>query len=477
MAEVMSLTFTARVLRRVILALCILYFPGCLQVTGQVTPEPLREHLLNGLRVLLWPRPGDQDVLIKLRIHSGAAFDASGKAGEMALLGDLLFPDPATREYFTDEMAGRLDVETDYDSITVTMQGRASDFDRMVEILRTALVSAPLTPDNVAKIRDGRIKIAKETAISSPALADRAIAARLFGEFPYGRPQYGSAESLARVDRADLLLARERFLNPNNATLAISGGPPRKNAIRALRQLLGSWRKSEQVVPATFRQPDLPDLRTLIINAPGDQSAEIRLAVRGLSRSDHDFAATNVLAMVARRRWEKLLPELTRKPVFARHEAHFLPGMFVMGASVNISMARKALQTGRDVLKSLIDNPLSAADLQQAKTEVVASLTQGLAKPEGIAQAWLDIDTFGLPPLSEQILALNSLSPGDLQRVAVRFLREAAISSVLVGNSDQLRAQLEPHIKVELIGVIDKPQPDSSKSKPIAKPSPAGKPE
>src|SRR6266536_86883 len=469
----MSLNFTSRVLRRAVLALCVFYSAACLPVICQVTPDPLHEQLLNGLRILIWPRPGDQDVVIKLRIHSGAAFDVSGKAGEMALLGDLLFPDSATHEYFTDEMAGRLDVDTNYDSITVTMQGRASDFERMVEILRTALVTSPLTPDNVAKIRDGRIKIAKETAISSAALADRAIAARLFGEFPYGRPHYGTAESLARVDRADLLLARDRFLNPNNATLAIAGNIQRKNAIRALRQLLGSWRKSEQVVPATFRQPDLPDVRTLIINAPTDQSAEIRLAVRGLSRSDHDLAAANVLAMVARKRWEKLLPELTRNPVFARHEAHFLPGMFVMGASVNNSMARKTLETGRDVLKSLIDTPVSAADLEQAKTQVVASSTQGLAKPEGVAQAWLDIDTFGLQPISEQILAVNALSPADLQRVAARLLREAAITSVLVGNSDQLKAQLGPYSKVELIGVIGQPQPENSKSKPTTKPSPA----
>jgi len=473
----MSLVFNDRLLRRAVLALCIVYSAGCLPVTGQVTPEPLREQLLNGLRVLIWPRPADQDVLIKLRIHSGAAFDVSGKGGGMAILGDLLFPDPATREYFTDEMAGRLDVETNYDSITVTMQGRASDFERMVEILRTALVATQLTPDNVAKIRDGRIKIAKETGLSSSVLADRAIAARLLGEFPYGRPQSGSPESIARVDRADLLLARERFLNPNNATLAITGNVQRKNAIRALRQLLGSWRKSEQVVPATFRQPDLPDVRTLIINAPADQSAEIRLAVRGLSRSDRDVGAANILAMMARRRWEKLMPELTRTPVFARHEAHFLPGMFILGASVNTSMARKALQTGRDALKSLIHTPVSATDLQQAKTEVIASSAPGLAKPEGIAQAWLDIDTFGLPPINEQILALNSVSPADLQRVATRLLRESAITSVAVGNSDQLKAQLEPHIKVELIGVIEQPQPDNSKSKPTAKPSPTAKPD
>ncbi len=80
------------------------------------TSEPHRDQLLNGLRILLWSRPGDQNVLLKLRIHSGAAFDMAGKAGTMALLGDALFPDAATHEYFTEEMGGRLNVETNYDS-------------------------------------------------------------------------------------------------------------------------------------------------------------------------------------------------------------------------------------------------------------------------------------------------------------------------------------------------------------------------
>src|SRR6266446_8820501 len=210
---------------------------------AQVPSEPERNRLLNGLRVVLWSRPGDQEVLIKLRIHSGAAFDLAGKAGSMALLGDLLFPDPTTREYFTEEMQGRLNVATDYDSLTITMQGRAREFERIVEILRTALVTTQLTPENVARVREGRITILKETSISSAMLADRAIATRLFGDFPYGRPYGGSVESLERVERADLMLTRDRFLNANNSTLVIIGGIQPNRAMRALRQLLGVWRK------------------------------------------------------------------------------------------------------------------------------------------------------------------------------------------------------------------------------------------
>src|ERR1043165_7626137 len=68
---------------------------------AQTPSQPEREQLLNGLRLMFWLQPGSPDVILKLRINSGAAFDLAGKSGQMALLGDLLFPDPATVDFFT----------------------------------------------------------------------------------------------------------------------------------------------------------------------------------------------------------------------------------------------------------------------------------------------------------------------------------------------------------------------------------------
>src|SRR5882672_12717158 len=177
----MNLAVSKDFLRNTVLAVCLLTLLHS-AVPAQIPMEPERSRLLNGLRVLVWPRAGDQNVLLKLRVHSGAAFDLAGKAGSMALLGEILFPDPTTREYFTEEMQGRLNVITDYDSLTITMQGRAREFERIIEILRTAVATPQLTPENVAKAREGRIKVIRETSISPAMVADRAIGSRLFGD-------------------------------------------------------------------------------------------------------------------------------------------------------------------------------------------------------------------------------------------------------------------------------------------------------
>lgn len=442
---------------------------------GQLVTPPERFELLNGLRVLLLARPGDQDVLLKLRIHSGSAFDLAGKGGSMALLGDLLFPDPATREFFSEEMQGRLNVVTDYDSITITLQGRTREFEKIVEILRNALVTTQLTPENVAKARSGRVKIIKDTSISSSALADRAIAARLFGDFPYGRPSTGTAESLERIERGDLMLARERFLNPNNATLVIIGGVDHQRASRALRQLLGGWRKSERVIPATFQQPAVPDGRILIMNAPTEQSAEVRLAVRGLARSDPDLQAAELLAVIARKRWETLLPDLARNPVFVRNDAFVLPGMFVMGATVDNLLATKSLSTAQEVAKSLVSQPVSEPELEAARGQAIVALGKQLDTKEGTADAWLDVDTHSVKSGDDRMRELAKISSGDLKRAANRLFWQVPIALAVIGNSEVLKPQLERYGKIELFGELPA-APDAKKdpatSKQQTKPTP-----
>ncbi|HKY29727.1 MAG TPA: insulinase family protein [Pyrinomonadaceae bacterium] len=424
----------------------------------QAPAEPEREQLLNGLRLLFWLRPGSPDVILKLRINSGAAFDLSGKAGQMALLGDLLFPDPDTVEYFTGEMDGKLDVKVTYDSTTITMVGKAAELERIVEVLRNALLATQFTPEVITRMRDARIKLLKDSTISPASVADRAIAARLFGDFPYGRPAAGSPEDLARVDRADLMLARDRFLNSNNATLAVIGGVTKQRALRTVRQLLGPWRKSEQIVPTTFRQPSRPDAKTLLVNVPGP-SVEVRLATRGVSRSESDFHIAAVLAKLAQHRWQAAAPELATQPVFVRSDAYVLPGAFVMGATVNSQSTADSVVNAKKVLDSLVNTPATAAELERAKNEVVNEVTVMLAKPENALDPFLDMDTYRMSAVQDQIALLRAVTSSDLQRVANRLFKSAAIATVVAGETIQLKPALEGRLQYEVLGEIARPAP------------------
>jgi zinc protease len=413
---------------------------------AQTYPEPIREHLLNGLNVIFIPRLGDPNVLLKLRIHSGAVFDTTGKGGSMALLGDVLFPDPTTREYVAEQLGGKLDVVTNYDGIDVTISGNAGELERMVEFLRGALVNTQLTPENIANAREAKLKQLAAKPPSPAEIADREIAARLFGSFPYGHPPTGTVETLTKVDRADLLLARERFLNADNATLVVIGGVEPSRLKRTLRQLLGPWQKGDRLVPATFRQSIPPDARIRLIDQPELTNAEVRLAVRGLARSDRDAAAATLLAQIVRERWQTAAPEIGTPAV--RHETHVLPGAFVLGASVPTASAAKAISAAQKTIQSLVLDPPTAAELERARGEMLSDIAGRAAKAESFAEMWLDLETFKLPPLTNQINAVRSVTATDLQRVAQRLFKGAASAIVILGNSEKLAPQFNGQIQV-----------------------------
>src|SRR6185369_3186704 len=444
---------------------CVILF-SALPVSAQPTAQPEREQLLNGLRLLFFLKPGSPDVILKLRINSGAAFDFSGKSGQMALLGDLLFPDPATVDYFTDEMGGKLDVNVTYDSTTITMVGKADQLEHIVEVLRNALVSTQFAPELVTKMRDARIKLLRDTTIVPAEVADRAIAARLYGDFPYGRPAAGSPEDMKLVERADVMLNAERFLNSNNATLAIIGGVTKPRAMKTLRQLLGPWRKSEEIIPTTFRQPNPPDTRTLIVNVPGP-SVELRLAARGVSRSDTDYPIATVLARVAQNRWQASAPELSKQPVFARSNAYVLPGDFVMGATVNELTAADSLAKANKVIDSLITTAATPDEIDRAKNDVIGDVMTMLSKPEALADPWLDADTYRLSGAQDQIALLRNVTPADVQRVANRLFNKTIVS-VVAGESAPLKAALQGRYQYEVLGEIAAPAPSQ---KPPTKPA------
>jgi zinc protease len=413
---------------------------------GQTIPEPTREKLLNGLTILLWQRPGDPEVLLKLRVNGGAAFDFAGKGGSMALLGDALFPDPTTREFITEQLGGRLEIVTDHDAIEVTISGKTSDLERLIDLLHGALVSTQLTPENVARVREARLKTLSEKAAMASDVADREIAARLFAKFPYGHPAGGTLETVTKIDRADLMLARERFLNADNAAEVVIGGVEKSRVMRALRQLLGPWSKSDRTVPATFRPPDAPDARVQVVDHPGATAAEVRLAVRGLARADRDYAAASLLAQILRTRWQAISPDLTS--VFVRHEAHLLPGIFVFGASAPTATASKALASAQQLMKALAQSPPTIEEVERARNEILSGLSSRTSQTDSVADLWLDIETFKLTSHESQSNVIRSITPADVQRVAGRLFKDASPATVVVGNSALLRSGFDRAIEV-----------------------------
>jgi zinc protease len=438
-------------------------------IAAQKKIEPHQEQLLNGLNLLILPDTTESKVLLSLRIHSGAIFDLAGKEGTMALLGDALVPEPVTRQFIREDLGGQAEVVTTYDHITFTLSGNQTQFEKLLEILRSSIINTPLSVEEIKLLRDNRIKVVKELESSPSTIADKLIISRLFGKYPYGRPIVGIPESLMKVERSDLLLARDRFLIPNNSTLTIIGGVDQRRAIRGVRQLLGSWRRSEQIVPPTFQIPEAPSTRTLIFDLPGAQSTEIRIATRGFIRSDRDQITASLIAQLIRDRWQKTFPEFNKYAFYAQHHPYAITGTFTVGVAVPTKDSIKAIESVRNLLTSIITTSITAPELARLKNDIVVTLSKKNESMEETSQVILDTEKSKLS-IIDQIQLINSLTPTEIRRVANRLFQDASLVTVVVGSFDQMQSDLKKLGEVECINSLVPPASSNSLQAPTKRP-------
>jgi zinc protease len=410
---------------------------------AQNVSAPRREQLLNGLKIVILPDAKSDKITVKLRVHAGSAFDPAGKTGAMRLLADNLFPEEGTRQFFEEDLGGSLNVESNYDFIQITASARAGEFEQVLDAVRTAVINPPITPETFKKLRDARLKEIAENSKKLENLADDAVRRHLFGDFPYGRALDGTNESLAKLDHFDLIFARDRFLTADNSTLVIAGNVKEAYAIRAAKQLFGAWRKSDKLVPATFRQPEAPDARIVVVDVPEAERAEIRIAVRGFARNDKDALAAELWAKFLEKRWQASMPENVRSSIQISHETHVLPGILLVRAAAPTASAVATLNILRESLAKAATEKPDAAQFAVVQNEVLNAIKNESAQRHALAERLLDAETFKMPTTEERANLVKNVTAADLERAAAKLLKDAPRAVVIAGIAEQIEAQID----------------------------------
>ena len=405
---------------------------------AQTLREPRKEQILNGLKVFLLPEPKSEKITVKLRVNAGATFDPAQKSGTMRLFGDILIPDEGTKQFFEEDLGGSLNVTTNYDFIEITAIGNDEEFERILDAVRNAVVAPPITPENFKKVREARLRQAQEEFKSASAIADLAVRRRLYGDFPYGKAVAGTPESLAKIEYGDLIFARDRFLNADYSSLAIIGNIKENYALRAVRQFFGSWKKADKPLLSTFRQPEAPDSKILIVDAADAETAEIRIAVRGLAQNDKDSISAAIWAKSLER---KLQTEFGAIQV--EHIAHILPGELIVRASVPTEKAAQTLNALRAAINRAATEKIDAKAFSETQNEILNALQTESGKPETASQRWLDVETFKTTAANERLNSIKSATAADTERIAAKLFKDAPQAIVIVGDAEKIQPQVD----------------------------------
>lgn len=384
-------------------------------VTAQRTSGPRQEKLLNGLKLLMWPDQSADKVTVKVRVHSGTSFDPQNKEGVMALVAESFYPnDEISREFFKEDLGGSLSVTANYDYIQVSASSKPDEFLTLLESVSSAISNPTIDKETTPKLIERRLAKLKELEADPVYLADRATSKQLFGTFPYGRPELGTTETVTKLNFADVLEAKQRFLGSDNATVAISGKFDPALAYRAARRYLGSWIKSDKIAPSTFRQPDAPDTKLVTVSTTANTAPHTRFALRGVARNDKDFAASKVLESILETRVKQNLAEASN--VYVANEAHILPGSFVIAAT-------SAAEVPSNLISLLLAKAITGNEFDTAKSAASSNRHK-----RAVDEFWLDADTYKISSVADEQKAFDTVTLADVQRVAERLAKNPVVA-------------------------------------------------
>lgn len=399
-------------------------------VFGQLTTEtkPRREKLLNGLRVLIFRVPSADKVDVKIRIHGGAAFDPQEREGTMKLLAESTVPNEAQRSFFSEDLGGSFDIRTTYDYIQVNASARPNEFLTMLEALATAVSQPTTDPETLAKLKLPLLEELRDLESDPKYIADNAAAARLLKTFPYGRPILGTSASIAEIDYADLIFAKDRLFTADNATVVISGNVDTTLAVRAAKRYFGAWLKSDKKIPSTFARPGEPDPSMEIISSPVDDRSEFRFITRGVAAGDAARHSAMILGIILDAR----IKEIHGETSFVRTSENVLPGSFLFGVSDwylgQIKKAGDAIAVPDTTAyqAEILDKPISDAEFSAAKARYITELSA-----RDTLDRWLDADTFKIADPRAEYEAAGRTSITNVREILAK-IKQQPFTFVLV---------------------------------------------
>lgn len=390
-------------------------------------PTPREEKLLNGLNVLIWRQANTGRVSVKLRIHSGSAFDPKDREGTMALLSDIFFPDTALKNYFKEDLQGKLEVISTYDYIQINAEAKSDEFVNVMETVSSAILQTQIDTKTLTKVKDARMAMVEKLEKDPNYIADRAVAERLYGDFPYGRAKDGTTESLKKVDFADLIFSRQRFVTADNATLTITGDVKTSFAYRAARRLFGGWQKSLKKIPSNFRVPEAPETTPLTLNVDTPNVNVHRFAFDTISKKDKDYFASEILVQILNERVKKSSNE-----VFVKNNANYLRGNMLFGFNGEES---ESVQPSN----MLISEKITENEYNSAKSKVLAKLNN-----TNIEDLWFYVHTYKLESVLSEMKKAENVTLADVKRVAGKIAKNQIVKVSVVSVEKEKTEEKKP---------------------------------
>jgi zinc protease len=446
--------------------------------------QPKRIELSNGMVIFLQEDHELPLINGSARIRGGSHDEPAAKVGLTDLYGEV-WRTGGTKSQTGDQLddflevrAAKVETSAGPDSTSVSFSCLKGDLDDVFRVFVDLLQNPEFRADKLDIAQKGEYDGISRRNDQIGEIAQREATKLAYGaDNPYAR--VAEYATVAAVTRQDLLDWHATYVHPNNIILGISGDFDATAMEARLRAAFESWPKGPALPKDEVQyHPAAPGY--YVIPKEDVNQSSIHVVGAGIKRDNPDYYAVSVFNEAFGGGFSsRLFNDIRTKRGLAYNVGGGIGANFGHPGILQIVMGTKSQSTVEAVkaldedVSNLTKEPITDAEIQQAKDAILNAFIFRLDSPDKILAERMTYEFYGYPAdwLDKYQAEIKKVTAADANRVAAKYLHRDQFATLVVGNTKEFDKPLSSLGAVKEIDITIPPPPGGAENQEPAKPA------
>lgn len=405
-------------------------------VPAEIPKSPVvrKEVLGNGIRVIVRENRAVPVVAVEAGFLGALRAEPAEKNGVSMLVAEMLTKGTKERtaaqiSEAVEDMAADLSGFSGRNSFGLQAKFMRKDVEKGFRLFAESLRGPVFPADELEKKRGemlGRIKLQKDNLIQAAFLL---FLSMHYGDHPYARNPLGTEETVRAIAREDLVAFYERWSDPRNLVIAVSGDIGADEALAVVRKAFGDLPERKGFVPVGAKE--IPPEKGIRRGEErrDKQQAHFVIGTTGARFTDPDRYAMDLLGSALAGQGGRLFTNLRDKKSLAYAVTSFSseqvdPGFFAFYMGTSIDKLSGAIDDTLKEIDEVRAKGITRDEFERAKKWMVGTYEIGLQSNSAYAEKMMSNELYGVG-YEETFRApekIQAVTLEDVNRVAARVL-------------------------------------------------------
>ncbi len=434
--------------------------------------QPKRIELANGMVIFLQEDHELPLIDASARIRGGSRNEPASKVGLVHIYGQV-WRTGGTKDQTGDQLddflevrAAKVETGGGPDSTSISLDCLKGDFADVFKIFVDLMRNPDFRPD--------KLDLAQKQAYTSISrrndeiddIAERESTKLAYGsDNPYARvPEYST---IAAITRQDLIDWHDKYVQPNNIILGISGDFDSAQMEARLRAAFESWPKGPELPVEEINYAPAKPGYYLVEKTDVNQS-NIFMVTLGVTRNNPDFYAISVFNEAFGGGFSSRLFNDIRTRRGLAYEvgggigANFgHPGIerFIVGTKSQSTI--ESIEAIDEDIDQLSTKPITEDEIKHAKEAILNAFIFRLDSPDKVLAERMTYEFYHYPAdwLDKYQAEIQKVTAAEVNRVAAKYLHRDQLAVLVVGNTKEFDKPLSTLGSVQNIDITIPPPP------------------